>query len=362
MKLLLQVLAAVALAHAEVRAEEPGPAVFTKEEALKKCRTMDGRDTGKKWFEQGDETGPYVHAGRFYLLPGTKAGYAVAGKNGELSEVGIDVPDDAAVLHMDFFTSKSGQGWVTTHYFEPEVRSEPEAGKDKLSPQQKALGPAAEFAIEKGNLSLLEILLANGVEIDGALDSKSGDTLLHTAVMAGQLKIAKVLLDRGASREIRDGSGKRPIDLALDYDRPDFKKLLAKADTEDSMIDGVPAGVLEEIFVRHHDHGLHFVRWNGKDPSEELLEHLRKAMPGARPASRMKTLERRPLGARTWYQEKDTGEFGNLLEATAEREGDTWKVRLRTTVGPSLAGGGWEAKVEKVSGYWHRHDGSVWAE
>ena len=207
MRILLHVLAAVALVQAGVGAGEPALAALSKEEALKKCRTMDGRETGKKWFEEGDETGPYVHAGRFYLMPGTKAGYAVAGKDGELSEVGIDVPDDAAVLHVDFFTSKSGLGWVTTHYFEPEVKSKPEADKDTRSPQQKALGPAAEFAIKKGNLSLLETLLANGLEIDGALGSEGGDTLLHAAVTARELKIAKVLLDRGANREIRNGSG-----------------------------------------------------------------------------------------------------------------------------------------------------------
>lgn len=71
------------------------------------------------------------------------------------------MPDDAAELNMDFFTGKTGRGFIVTHYFMPEVASQKSSKmEDKRSNRQKALGPAAEFAIFDGKLRLLKVRIS----------------------------------------------------------------------------------------------------------------------------------------------------------------------------------------------------------
>lgn len=78
---------------------EDSPTGLSCDEALKLCRTMDCKESGKYWFNHGEKESPYHHAGRLILSPGGRASYAVADADGTLSEVGLDVPDDAAELH-----------------------------------------------------------------------------------------------------------------------------------------------------------------------------------------------------------------------------------------------------------------------
>ena len=335
----------------------------SREEALKLCRTLGGAETGEFWFEHGDKDGPYHHAGRLILSPGGCVSYAVAEPNGELSETGLDVPDEAAELHMDFFTGKSGHGWVVTHCFKPEVKPTAVAArKDHRSACQQALGPAAEFAIANGNLALLKALVGQGLELNEYLDFNKQTTALSSAVWDHQLEIAKYLIAKGANKEMRGAFGERPIKTAFDLGLKDFCKLLAKPDVEEKKIFGVPEGLLEEVFAKQAPRNPMFLRWQGEDPPQDLLTWLKRSHPEIRPASRMETLQRRPLGASSWYRDKTDGAFGTLWECSIEASGEGWKVRIRDTTGPSLAGGGIEAQYTKHCGYWMGKTLTSWDE
>ncbi len=267
--------------------------------------------------------------------------------------MGLDVPQEAAELHMDFFTGKSGHGWVTTHYFMPEVKPKPiSKTKDHRSTRQQALGPAARFAITEGNLPLLKVLIEQGLELNEYLDFEERTTALSTAVRRRQLDIAKYLLAQGADKEKRGRFGERPIATAFDLNLKEFCELLSKPDGDEKMITGVPEGVLAEVFANRDPATILFLRWNGEDSPDELLKWLQKTHPETRPASRMETLERRPLGAASWYRDQTTGDFGSLLELSIQSSENGWKVRLRDTTGPSLAGGGCEELYSKHYGYW----------
>lgn len=345
-------------AKVEVQAKE-----MPRDEAFKFCRTLDGKESGSFWFEHGEKEGPYHHAGRIILSPGERASYAVADADGDLSETGLDVPDGAAELHMDFFTGKSGHGWVVTHSFKPEIKPEADTkALDKRSNRQKALGPAAELAIKDGNLEFLKMLVGQGLELNQHLNFEEKSTALSTAVWEDKLGIAKYLLEHGANKDLRGRFGERPITTAFDLKRVDLCKLLARPDDGEKDIAGIPTGLLEEIFCGPNPDEVFFVRWKGEDPPEELMGWLKQTHAEARPASRMETLGTRPLGARTWYRDKSDGKFGSLMEISVDAIESGWKVRCRQTVGPFLAGGGNETQYTKHHGYWMGETLSSWCE
>lgn len=336
---------------------------MAREEALKFCRTLDGKESGSFWFEHGDKEGPYHHAGRIILSPGEEASYAVADADGDLSKTGLDVPDGAAELHMDFFTGKSGHGWVVTHSFKPEIKPEADTkAVDKRSDRQKALGAAAELAIKEGNLEFLKMLVGQGLELNQYLNFEEKTTALSTAVWEDKLEIAKYLLEHGANKDFRGRYDERPITTAFDLKRDDLCKLLARPDEGEKTIAGTPTGLLEEIFCGQKPDDVFFVRWKDEDPPEELMGWLKQTHPNARPASRMETLDRRPLGARTWYRDKTDGKFGPLMEISIESVENDWKVRLRQSTGPFLAGGGNEMLYTRHHGYWMGKTLSSWCE
>lgn len=339
------------------------PAALSREEALKLARTYDGRELGSLWFDHGDKAGPYRHAGRVVLSPGAHISYEVGEPGKDLSSTGLYVEDDVWETHLDFFTGPTGAGWVTAHNFKPEVAPiAPRSRKDTRTKRQMALGPAARIAIFEGNLEFLNVLLAQGLELNGVLDFEDGMTPLYAAVWERELGIAKFLVEKGADPEVRSRSGERPIELAIEWKMDDFIKLLAKPISEEKRIADIPEGALANIFSRQEAEEIQFIRWQGADPPEELLIWLRKMLPGSQAASRLETLEKRPLGARSWYRDKVTGRFGSLLEVKVEPLGGSWKVKLRDSVGPFLAGGGWEAEVFQQKGYWFRKDQKSWAE
>ncbi|MCW1922204.1 ankyrin repeat domain-containing protein [Luteolibacter arcticus] len=342
---------------------EGEPAALSREEALKLARSYDGRELGSLWFDHGDKAGPYRHAGRVVLSPGAHISYEVGEPGKDLSSTGLYVDDDVWETHLDFFTGPTGAGWVTAHNFKPEVAPiVPRSRKDTRTKRQMALGPAGALAIEEGNLELLKVLLAQGLELNGVLDLKDRMTPLYAAVWERELGIAKFLFEKGADPEVRSRSGERPIELAIEWKMDDFIELLAKPLSEEKRIAAVPEGALANIFSRQEAEKIQFIRWQGADPPEELLTWLRKVLPNARAASHMETLGKRPLGAHSWYRDKLDGRFGSLLEVKIEPAGGSWKVHLRDSVGPFLAGGGWEAEVFQQKGYWFRKDEKSWAE
>ena len=278
--------------------------------------------------------------------------------------LGVDAPyHDESQTRLDFFTSSKGTGWVVAHVLKPEIAdTRPAPPKDERPAVHQALCSAAELAIREGDLEFLKVLIKRGLQINEALDFEAGHTALHRTVWHGEIDIVKYLLEQGADREVRNRFGERPIDEAIQLKADKLYPLLAKPPAKDELVDGIPVGVLEQVLPRGAGDGVFFVSWDEKDPSPELLASIRKILPKARPASRMKTLERRPLGAHSWYQDKDNREFGSLIEVKLGSTGEIWTARVRTTVGPVMAGGGWEGQVSKAHGYWHLNGRRGWDE
>lgn len=60
-----------------------------------------------------------------------------------------------------------------------------------------------------------------------------GNTPLHEAVLNGNTKVVKLLLDNDADVSAENDRGKTPIDVAVDQGRDQILKMLLKAEEND---------------------------------------------------------------------------------------------------------------------------------
>ena len=264
---------------------------------------------------------------------------------------------------LDFFTSPDGEATVMAHLFAPEVepsRSDPK--KDERSAVQKALSPAALLAIEKDDLDFLKLLVEKGLKVNEPLDFQSSKTALYHAVWERKPEIVKYLLSIGADPEMKNASGERPIQLAIEWELKEIIPLLAQPTKVEQLIEGVPEGLLDAIFARYFTEEIMFLSWNGKDAPKGIVKFLKKRMPKIRNGSRLETLEDRPLGAHSWYRDKIDKGFGSRLELTVKEVGKDWQVGMRDSKGPVMAGHGWESLFFKKLVYWMEKSESTWDE
>jgi len=328
---------------------------LTRAQALKIGSDNDGVKNGKFWLEKGDASPPFNHVGHIIISGGNQISLTLNGTNiaGHIMHAPYD---DGSQTRLDFFVSSNGKGWVVAHVLKPEIKdTRPEKPRDVRPAKHKALASAAKLAIEEGDLDFLKLLFKKGLKVNEALEFKDGDTLLHEATSWKRLDVVKFLLESGADPRIRNRYGKRPIDAVITGESKkdkDLCALLARPNDKDTMVEGIPSGLIAELLPHQSKKEIIFVSWNGADPSPEMLAEIRKTVPNARAASRMVTLERRPLGAHTWYQDKKSKEFGSLIEVSVKHAGEVWTASVRSTVAPALAGGGWAGKARKKYGYW----------
>ena len=336
---------------------------LSRDEALKIGHDNDGPANGEFWFEHGDASPPFTHAGRIIISRGSAVAYAV---NDGTAETMVDAPsDDGSQTRVDFFTSAKGQGWVTAHVLKPEVPVKPpEPPRDERPAEHRYLTNAAELAIEKNDTVFLKSLFKHGLLINEALDFEKGNSLLHEAVWSGKTEMVKFLLKNGAQRDIQDRSGSPPIEAAILTKQKTICNLLAKPGGKEKKIDGIPTGLIAKLLPHDPSEAkeLHFISWNGQDPPAAILAEMTKSLPKARPESKMKTLDRWPQGARSSYQDADSKEFGTLIQIDLQEAGDHWTATIRTTTGPALAGGGQKVKLRKAYGYWYTYDEEGWDE
>jgi ankyrin repeat protein len=71
---------------------------------------------------------------------------------------------------------------------------------------------------------MAETLLKNKADVNLAF--KNGNTPLHFAVASGNLKIVKLLVEKGANKNAKNNKGQTPFDIAIDND---IKKYLKKS-------------------------------------------------------------------------------------------------------------------------------------
>jgi ankyrin repeat protein len=147
------------------------------------------------------------------------------------------------------------------------------------------LADAANWAVSTTNIDLLKSLIQAGVQINEPVEKEAGWTLLHFAASSGPERVVRFLMVNGADPTRRDHGGLRPIDLAYQESRTNICQVLENAQPSTSLIDGFPEGVLETVFRSLQKDSV-LVTINGKDPSAELLQWLRRAWPNAVPGSK----------------------------------------------------------------------------
>lgn len=284
--------------------------------------------------------------------------------NGSDHQGSVDNPYDAEKqTRLDLFTSAKGLGWATTHVVKPEMEStRPKPRTDARTQMQRHLSPAAVWAVQKDDLELLKIMIERGLKVNEPINFPESETLLHSVVSANNLKIGKFLLEKGADPDIRDRYGSLPIHSVIENENDPMAQLLSKPELEEMQIDGIPVGLVEEVLSGSRHPGLIFVSLNEKDPTEEMLAEMRKTIPDVRPASKMKIVKIRPIGAHSSYRDTETGKFGDLIQVKLQKNENEWSVYFRESSGPSMAGGGWSGRADKAYGYWYTSTDESWDE
>jgi hypothetical protein len=74
------------------------------------------------------------------------------------------------------------------------------------------------YASSRGHLEIAQYLLANGAIVDSL--SPGNTTPLMMAVQSGNEQLVKLLLDKGADIQLRNGNGLTAIDIAVIYEKP----------------------------------------------------------------------------------------------------------------------------------------------
>lgn len=84
---------------------------------------------------------------------------------------------------------------------------------------------ANECSSESGP-EIVRILVEAGADVNRS-GGVGGVTPLHAAARWGRVEIAKALLEAGASREVRDGKGRTPLDRAINCRKAEVARLLS---------------------------------------------------------------------------------------------------------------------------------------
>ena len=98
--------------------------------------------------------------------------------------------------------------------------------------------PLIMCATKKGSYEIVARLIDLGVDIDAQkkrpllpfIDSSTGTTALHVAVMEGNFESAKVLFENGADVNWEGLSSISPLNLTVALNRPEFLRLFLEAD------------------------------------------------------------------------------------------------------------------------------------
>ena len=110
------------------------------------------------------------------------------------------------------------------------------------------LAGAVWYSLETERVDLLTSLIRAGLEINEPLCDE-GDTILHEAALYPQTNTVALLLRLGASRDVRNACGQRPIDKAFIMGNTNVCEVLASPERAERIIGDWSEGVLREIFL-----------------------------------------------------------------------------------------------------------------
>ena len=96
--------------------------------------------------------------------------------------------------------------------------------KDNRFVQAVRLFSSLSAAAEESELTTIELMLVDGVDIDA--QNEAGQTLLHWAAQQGRLDAVELLLRHGAALDIEDNSGQTPLQVATERGQAEIVALL----------------------------------------------------------------------------------------------------------------------------------------
>jgi len=99
-----------------------------------------------------------------------------------------------------------------------------EQGADIEAKDPGAGASPLHYAVMKGSMTLIGVLLAKGADVNSR--TKSGTTPLHTAVLYARYEAAERLLTKGADVNARSASGTTPLALAEAARNSSLQRLL----------------------------------------------------------------------------------------------------------------------------------------
>ena len=98
--------------------------------------------------------------------------------------------------------------------------------KDNRFVQAVRLFSSLHAAAEESELTTIELLLLDGVDIDA--QNEDGWTLLHWAAQQGRADAVELLIQHGAALGIRDRAGKTPLQVAKERGQMETGALLCR--------------------------------------------------------------------------------------------------------------------------------------
>lgn len=82
--------------------------------------------------------------------------------------------------------------------------------------------------IRNGNITQINDLLGQGVDVNVVIEEDNNITALHLAAQTGNIEVVRLLLARGADSSRVDGRGHKPFHTAAYYGHMEISSLLAK--------------------------------------------------------------------------------------------------------------------------------------
>lgn len=106
---------------------------------------------------------------------------------------------------------------------EEEVRTMLDEDPEQVRAQGAHGLPLLYFPALGGNLAIARLLAERGASVNGG---EGLSTPLHAAAMTGRLEMARWLVEQGASKQAKDYSGKTPVEVAAGSNHHDVAEAL----------------------------------------------------------------------------------------------------------------------------------------
>jgi len=338
--------------------------------SLDEARELGETEGAKFHAEFGDTEGPFHWIGSARTISSSYPDFRVRMGEGP-SLFDSDVRDPAVSLKVYYFVNKKGNGLGVVYRAPTRGEHLPEDEPvDDRPTAHRALSEAAEYALISENKDLLANLIDSGLDVNLPVDLEGGTTALHLASLFENENIVSFLLSQGADPGVRDRFGDRAIDDAVGKNHTAICELLRLPEGTEEMIDGFPAKLVEEAFLKREapNGAAFFVSFNGNRASDDLLKLFRSHWPNSKiyPASEMVEGVSGRVGesrSTSVYRHSGNAEHGYALQLSLnEAEGDGFVWSVRTASGPSLSGGGVKGIARKDYGYWIAEQTSSWDE